>query len=200
MVRRHVRPRVWLASALAILVGLTGARAVPALILRAAAPEQPPPVRVVQGPLEVVAMGARAVPGAEAPAGEVPEGLLGHMSWVAFDAHAEGRTAVIAGKAAIYDADGSHFVWSVRVFGTGPDKALVHERHYDDQVFWLDAGNTFAAPSFAERLPLPPGRHRVVLSLYAVAPDFDFRRLKRGEEIRNRVRTLISMGSRLTIE
>lgn len=58
------------------------------------------------------------------------------------------------------------FIWRLRALDPA-DESTTHDTIYDEQGFQIDRSRP-PIYTFTESLPLPPGRHRVVLALYSV--------------------------------
>jgi hypothetical protein len=139
------------------------------------------------------AAAARAVPGAPAirqvmvnrPGGPRAAGLLAAGPQGAQDpsvrmvgrfhrvkVRAVGRRALIEAGAELYERDpGKRYVWVLRLIGPRPDRRVLSERVYRDQVFTLPVGQQQASPTFSDAIELPPGRHLIRVELHEVTGD-----------------------------
>lgn len=111
------------------------------------------------------------------------------------------RILSVSGKARIYETDQKvSYVWSLRIFQDGGIAKLFREHHYTDHPITLNEGRATAQPEFLDQVILPPGKYKVELTLYAVPLDFDFLKLKRGEDIQRSVHSLARRHRRVVVE
>lgn len=97
----------------------------------------------------------------------------------------QGNNVLINGKAKIYETQPANYIWLLRVYKHGT-KELLSEHHYLDAVNSLAEGQFSMTPEFEDMINLRPGRYRVELSIYGVAPNFPLKTVKFGEKMRDR--------------
>ena len=71
--------------------------------------------------------------------------------------------------------DDTAYLWRLRVHQES-DRVVVMDRPYAEQTFSIHPSGQMN-PKFADVIQLPPGRHRVTLSLYGVPKDYDLTEL-----------------------
>jgi hypothetical protein len=91
----------------------------------------------------------------------------------------------VSAKVQVGDLLGNlRYVWLLRVYKPAKPNVLLWEHHYLEQIFTLPHGETTMNPSFHDKVPLPVGDYRVEVTLYSVPPDFQFDKVKFGEDMK----------------
>lgn len=123
----------------------------------------------------------KAVPNDPNPLPAQPKGVHAPTSVANFHLHrmsatVRGNVVRVSAAVALFDRRPNvSYVWVLRAYD--PQKNIVFERYYDDQVFRINPGLD-VDPTFDDAFPLGPGSFRVTLSLYELFPGSGLPRLK----------------------
>ena len=103
------------------------------------------------------------------------------------DVAVTGRQVAVSGNVEAVDkVPGSSYIWLLRVYTNDKQRQLLKEHHYLDQAVTLPEGEVAMNPAFNDTIELPPGGYKVELTMYAVPPDFPFKKVKFGEDMRKK--------------
>jgi hypothetical protein len=111
----------------------------------------------------------------------IPGRPLARMPVATF--HLTGHTIVVQGNNVHVTATvdlmnrsfGAAHLWRLRAYREG-DGAIEFDKPYTEQLFEMNPSGRMS-PAFSEVLQLPQGKHRVVLTLYAIPKGYDLKEL-----------------------
>ncbi len=136
----------------------------------------------------VVETAGEAAPGeqlAVEKADKTPAGLIYRTMIKETKATVNENGVTVTSSAELVDSVGNQsYLWRLRVFSDGvpePTRDLI----YDHQLFSTPRSGMMS-PTFTETLPLPQGKHRLQVVLYAVPKGFDLSHLE-DEAVKNQV-------------
>ena len=190
----HMLPR-WL---IAIVVATT-LRVVPGSAGQAQAPNgaKQPGSRSIE---LSVARNVRGVPHAPAVLAQPGPDVVRATALTQLDVAAVGRQVTVSGEAQVYDTvPGSRYIWLLRIYRHDRQKTLLKEHHYLDQAVALPEGDVSMSPDFNDVIELPAGAYRVELTLYAVRPDFQFKAVRFGQDLKMTALAMVSGYQRIII-
>jgi hypothetical protein len=114
----------------------------------------------------------------------------------------QGNTAAVSGQVKVFDrVPGRQYIWLLRVYSFNDNKRkLLREHHYLEDALRLAEGQARMAPDFNDFIGFDPGTYHVELTLYGVPLDFQFNRMRFGEDMRQRTLTLVQHFKEVVIE
>ncbi len=132
-----------------------------------------------------VVRNARGVPHAPTVSAQPRPDVVRAANFTEMNVAVAGRRVAVSGEVQIYDTvPGLRYIWLLRIYRHDKAKTLLKEHHYLDQAIVMPDGDVNMTPAFDDMIELPAGAYRVELTLYAVPPNFQFKRVKFGQEMK----------------
>ena len=120
-------------------------------------------------------------------------------------AQSEGQLVAVSGHARVDDRKARQPVHlAVKGLPLSESKnkrgAILQEHHYLENAVALEAGQTRMTPTFNDVIILKPGTYHVELTIYAVPPDFQFNRVKFGEDIKKKAGAGLTRHAKVVVK
>jgi hypothetical protein len=114
-----------------------------------------------------------------------------------FDVTTDGQAARVSASVNMYSQSNDHdYMWRLRVYPDGQELPGI-DKAYEDQIFEIHPSGRMT-PTFDESIPLPVGKYRITLSLYAMPKGYDRTQLVDGSNEKSV--TIIRVAGKIVIQ